>query len=131
MSSAVKLSDNTIAALRDAAQVHSRSMSGQAEYWIRLGRAVERDPTVGYTRLEMALRGLEPVAIDNLDEQEQEELILGMAGAPVTPQEDDFWRDRRKQGVGVGLDDDDNLIYGAQAAKSAKKPAPAKKSAMR
>ena len=119
MSSAVKLSNNTIAALRDAALVHSRSMSGQAEYWIKLGRALERDPAFGYARLERALRGIEPVVIDNLNEQEQEELILGMASASATPQEDDFWRDRRERGVGVGLDDSDNLVYGAQAAKPA------------
>jgi len=120
MSAAVKLSDDTIAVLRDAAQVHSRSMSGQAEYWIKLGRAVERDPAFGYTRVETALRGLEPIAIDSIDEREQEELILGMARVRATPQEGDYWRSRRERGVGVGLDGNDELVYGARAVKPAK-----------
>ncbi|MCL2716219.1 MAG: ParD-like family protein [Alphaproteobacteria bacterium] len=117
MGSAVKLSDTTISALRDAAHVHSRSMSGQAEYWIKLGRAVEHDPSFNLSRIDRALRGIEPVALDGLSRQELDLLFLGMAQAGPTPQEEAFWRDRRERGLGVGLDDDGNLIYGANAVK--------------
>jgi len=117
MGSAVKLSDATIAALRDAAQVHSRSMSGQAEYWIKLGRAVERDPSFSYSRLDRALRGIEAVDPGSLTEQEQDYLFLNMARAAPPPQEETFWRDRHERGIGVGLDEEGNLVFEAQAVK--------------
>lgn len=117
MSQAVKISDMEMKALRDAARVNSRSISGQAEHWLRIGRAMERDPQVGYSRVEMALRGLEPLSLDSLAEAGQDEFIQAMADAPATAVEEDFWRDRRRRGVGVGLDDKDRLVFGTPAVK--------------
>ncbi|MET0540368.1 MAG: hypothetical protein ABWZ88_01295 [Variovorax sp.] len=112
MPQAVKISDHEMNALRDAARLSSRSISGQAEHWIRIGRAIERDPAMGYSRIEMALRGLDPIALDTLGEAEQNAFIESMADAPPTAGEKEFWRSRRQRGVGVGLDDDDNLVFG-------------------
>ena len=117
MSQAVKISDIEMKALRDAARVNSRSISGQAEHWLRIGRALERDPQVGYSRVEMALRGLEPLSLDTLAEAGQDDFIQAMADAPATTAEDDFWRDRQRRGVGVGLDDKDRLVFGTPAVK--------------
>lgn len=117
MSQAVKISDIEMKALRDAARLNSRSISGQAEHWLRIGRAMERDPQVGYSRVEMALRGLEPVALDSLSEAEQDDFIQNLADAPATAAEEDFWRDRQRRGVGVGLDDKDRLVFGTPALK--------------
>lgn len=117
MSQAVKISEIEMKALRDAARLNSRSISGQAEHWLRIGRAMERDPQVGYSRVEMALRGLEPVSLDSLAEAEQDDFIQSLADAPATVVEEDFWRDRRRRNVGVGLDDKDRLVFGSAAVK--------------
>lgn len=112
MGQAVKISDTEMEALRDAARLGSRSISGQAEHWIRIGRAVERDPDIGYSRIEMALRGLEPISLDSLGEVDQDALIEGMADAFPSSAELDFWRSRQQRGLGVGLDEDDKLVFG-------------------
>ncbi|MDB5826226.1 MAG: hypothetical protein JWQ73_446, partial [Variovorax sp.] len=97
---------------RDAARVNSRSISGQAEHWIRIGRAIERDPAIGYSKVEMALRGLEPLALDSLGEADQDAFIERLGNVPATAAEQDFWRKRQRQGLGVGLDDQDKLVFG-------------------
>ena len=112
MAQAVKISDGEMDALRDAARVNSRSISGQAEHWIRIGRAVERDPMVAYSKIEMALRGLEPLVLDSLSKADQDDFIERMGNAPATAAEQDFWRNRQREGLGVGLDDQDNLVFG-------------------
>jgi hypothetical protein len=117
MGQAVKISDSEMEALRDAARVSSRSISGQAEHWIRVGRAVERDPALSYSRIELALRGLEPVALDALGEAEQDDLIERIGTAPATPEETAFWRSRQRRGLGVGMsaeEDGDGLVFGAR-----------------
>ncbi|MEP6720049.1 MAG: hypothetical protein ABJA77_01270 [Variovorax sp.] len=113
MAQAVKISDVEMNALRDAARLSSRSISGQAEHWIRIGRAIERDPAIGYSRIEMALRGLEPLVLDTLDEASQNAFFEQMGEAQPTSVEQDFWRNRQRRGVGVGLDDKDNLVLGS------------------
>lgn len=112
MAQAVKISDQEMDAVREAAQLHNRSISGQAEHWIRLGRAVERDPRFGIVQIEEALRGLRPVG--SLDEEQQDEYFQRFADETLTPSasEEAFWADRRKRGVGVGLDDAGNLVIG-------------------
>lgn len=73
MSQAVKIPKTEMKkALRDAARLSSRSISVPAEHGLRIGRAMERDPQVGRSRVEIALRGLEPVSLDSLAESEQD-----------------------------------------------------------
>lgn len=117
MAHAVKISDLEMNVLRDAARLNSRSLSGQAEHWMRIGRAVERDPAIGYSRVERALRGLEPLELDALGEDQQDAFFEDLAGAAPTPAEDAFWRDRRERGLGVGLDDQDRLVSRAPVRK--------------
>ena len=110
MSQAVKISDSEMAELRRAADVNSRSISGQAEHWIRLGRAVERDPRFGYVQIEEALQGLRPVG--SLSGEQQDEYFRRFAEESLVPtaSENAFWEERRRKGLGVGLDDDGNVI---------------------
>ena len=112
MAQAVKISDEDMQAVREAAQLHHRSLTGQAEYWLRLGRAVERDPRFGIVQIEEALRGMRPVG--SLDEAQQDEFFTRFAEETLTPNtnEEAFWAERRKLGLGVGLDDHGNLIVG-------------------
>ena len=110
MSAAVKISDTEMAAIREAAKLQSRSIAGQAEHWLRLGRAFERDPRFGYAKVEQALKGL--LDVDDLNDQEQEEFFdrVGSVLAAPSALEDAFFKDRQERGLGVGMDEAGNII---------------------
>jgi len=122
MNHAVRISEDEMLELRQAAQLNRRSIAGQAEHWMRIGRAIERDPKVSYALIETALRGLEPAALDTLDDAAHGDELMAMFTGEATESEQAFWRDRQQRGVGVGLDDADRLIHQAKA-KSRKKVA--------
>lgn len=107
---AVKISGEEYAALREAAAVNSRSIVGQAEHWLRIGRAVERDPSIAYSRIEQALHGL--LSVDALDDDEQEAFFDAFSDFMAGPgaSEEKFWEDRRNRGLGAG-DDDDSRVF--------------------
>lgn len=111
MSQAVKISDADMQALREAANIHNRSISGQAEHWLRIGRAVERNPAIGYTRIEQALKGL--LSPDELSGEEQEEFLDRFAEQTLHPSEAEnaYWAGRQRDGLGVGMDDAGVLVY--------------------
>jgi hypothetical protein len=112
MSNAVRISDAEMAALRRAAKLNNRSLSGQAEYWMRLGRAAEQNPTMTMSRIEAALRGLQPVDPGTLDDDEHAALLLGIARGPLTPQGQAFYDKMATDGLGVGMTEDGTLVYG-------------------
>jgi hypothetical protein len=107
---AVKISDPEMEVLREAAAVNSRSISGQAEHWLRIGRAVERDPRFGYVQIEQALKGLRPVS--SLSDEQQEEFFERFAAETLVPtgQERAFWEERQRKGLGVGMDEEGNIV---------------------
>ncbi len=111
MSQAVKISDADMQAVREAANIHNRSISGQAEYWLRLGRAVERNPAFGFDRIDQALKGL--LSPDDLTGEEQEDFFDRFADRmdEASPQEQQFWADRQARGLGVGMDEGGVLVY--------------------
>ncbi len=112
MSQAVRISEPEMKALRAAAQINSRSIAGQAEHWMRIGRAVERDPTIAYSRIELALRGLHPIDLDTLSEAEQDAFLDRTADLEATPTaaRAEFYADRRRRGLGVGMDEHGNIV---------------------
>jgi hypothetical protein len=112
MSNAVRISEAEMAELRRAAELNNRSVSGQAEYWMRLGRAAERTPTMTMSRIEAALRGLQPVDPGDLDDDEHDEFLLGLAKAPLTPQGEAVYEKMTADGLGVGIADDGTVVYG-------------------
>jgi hypothetical protein len=117
MSQAVKISDAEYEAVRQAAAVNSRSLAGQAEHWLRIGRAVERNPEIAYSRIERALRGL--LSVDALNGDEQEEFFDHFAVAMRAPgkSEERFFEERERQGLGVGVDEANNLVYSPNARR--------------
>ena len=117
MSQAVKISDTEYEAVRVAAQVNSRSLSGQAEHWLRIGRAVERNPEIAYTRIERALHGL--MSPDDLTGEEQEEYFDRFADkmGEVSEGERAYFAERERRGLGVGMDEAGKLTYSPNARK--------------
>jgi len=114
MAKALKISDDDYEILREAAAVNSRSLSGQLEHWMRIGRAVERDPSITYSRIEQALRGL--LSAGELSDDEQEEYFDRLTDkmGQVSADEAAFWSERDRKGLGVGVDEEGRLIYGSK-----------------
>lgn len=110
MAKAVKICDSEMEELREAASVHSRSISGQAEHWLRIGRAVERDPRFGYVQIEEALKGLRPVS--SLTDAQQDEFFERFAEETLVPSDAEraYWDDRQRKGLGVGTDEQGTIV---------------------
>ena len=81
MSHAIRISDLEMEHLREAAALHSRSVAGQAEHWIRLGRLVERSPGFDFRRADAALAAL---ALGT-EEREFQDSILASLGIEQDP----------------------------------------------
>jgi hypothetical protein len=116
----IKIPAAEMAQVRAAAAVQSRSVSSQVVHWIRLGQAFERDPNVGFIRVEQALKA--QISVDQLNGAEQETYFDELEKRMDEPSEleNQFFADRVTCGLGVGVDDDGNLITGAQALSDAR-----------
>jgi hypothetical protein len=79
-STAVKISSELLASARQESAVWSRSMTQQIEYWARLGRALERSPSVSMSRVQGALQA--ELEFDDLNVDERA-LVLGRLEAMV------------------------------------------------
>lgn len=111
MAQSIKISDQEMMFLREEASISSRSIAGQAEHWLRIGRAIEKSPHFSYQRIRDALSGMG--SPDDLSAEEQELFFEEFSEQMwnVTPEQEAFFAERIKAGKGVGLDDNDNLIY--------------------
>ncbi|MAF15911.1 MAG: hypothetical protein CMG93_08015 [Marinomonas sp.] len=47
----IKISDDVHDDVRRASQVMSRSINAQAEFWIKIGRLAERNPTMSFSEI--------------------------------------------------------------------------------
>ena len=65
------------------------------------------------SRIEAALRGLQPVDPGQLEDNEHEAFVLGLAKAPLTPQGQRIYERMAQEGLGVGMTEDGTLVYGA------------------
>jgi len=112
MAQSIKISDEEMTFLRKEAKLSSRSIAGQVEHWLRIGRAIEKSPAFSYRRVQEALTGL--VSPDDLNAEEQEVFFEEF--------EDDIWKRRTPEeeaafvkhlgkGTLVGLDDDNELVF--------------------
>lgn len=111
MAATLKISDADMAQLRQAAALHNRSIAGQAEYWMRLGRAVERHPEMTLGRVERALEGL--LDSRELSDAEQEQFLDGLGdamGKHLTQFQGAFHQDIQAQWRGYGVTADDQLV---------------------
>lgn len=110
---AVKISAPEMAHLRAAAEHHSRSIAGQAEHWLRLGRAVEADPRFGFARVDQALRGL--LKVDELSEAEQDLYFDQLPYQPTSEAVVKAYADLGAEPDSWGMDEQGNLVRSAPA----------------
>ncbi|PHZ83927.1 ParD-like family protein [Paremcibacter congregatus] len=111
MGQSIKLADDIVKDVRFEAKLLRRSVAKQAEHWLRIGQAIEQSPSFDYTRIKAALAG--KFDADNLSIEEGvifDEKIFS-ALEETSDAERVFFEKRQKAGLGVGEDEEGNLIY--------------------
>jgi hypothetical protein len=117
MAQSIKISNTEMEILRDESKTFGRSIAGQAEHWMRIGRAIEQSEHFNYRKIQAVLKGtLNP---DHLNRDEQEVYLDDLISAMHEPQEalQQFLDQQQNSGLGVGLDDANQII----SAKSGQK----------
>lgn len=102
MAQSVKLADDIMEKVRTEASLQSRSVAGQLTHWVKIGQAIESSSAFDYENVRAALAG--EVSPDALTAEEQAvwfDKFHDAMTAP-TPEEEVFFANRRKQGLGVG-----------------------------
>lgn len=109
----VRVSASTMKLARAEAALAGRTLSGQVDYWARLGRAVEHSPAFNHVRVRAALAG--KLDADTLNDAESEAYFAGLGEAmetQPTASGQAFWDRLRAEGGGVGLDETGRLVRG-------------------
>ncbi|EMD83272.1 TA system antitoxin ParD family protein [Pacificimonas flava] len=111
MAQSVKLGDDVMKIVRRESELQSRSVAGQITYWLRIGRAIERSGNFDHARLSAALAG--ELETRHLSEEEKDvwlDTFVEKMGQPSAGEEA-FFANRRRLGMGVGLDESGKLVY--------------------
>jgi hypothetical protein len=108
-SSAVKISAELAESARQESAISARSMTQQIEYWARIGRALERSPSVSMSRVQAALKARLDYDALNADERA---VVLGRVEAHVfDPQgSSSLHREFRKAGRSYSAVDEDGAM---------------------
>ena len=59
MSIAVRISDELVKEAKTLSKVKNRSVTGQIEYWAKIGKIAEQNPTLSYELIKEILIGIE------------------------------------------------------------------------
>lgn len=59
MGIAVRISDKLVSDAKIKSKVDNRSLTGQIEYWAKIGKMAEENPDIPYTLLKEMLIGIE------------------------------------------------------------------------
>ncbi len=59
MSIAVRISDELMKEAKTLSKVENRSVTGQIEYWAKIGKIAEQNPTLSYELIKEILIGIE------------------------------------------------------------------------
>ncbi len=106
----VRLPDELVDQARREANVFSRTVSGQIEHWLKLGRALEATPGLTLDRVRAALETrLDP---DELEAAEREiyEDLLGQSLDKPSDQEEAYFAKLRETSGAVGYDENGRLV---------------------
>jgi len=103
MAKTVKIDDQLMDEIGREADVMSRSLAGQVRHWLRIGMSIERSRFFDQSHVVAALEGR--IGPDVLSGEEQEAYIDGLfhQARSGTPEQEQFFRQRRNDGHGVGL----------------------------
>jgi len=68
MAKAVKLSDNIVSDAKIMSKAFSRSIAGQIEYWVRIGKMAEENPDLTYEFIKNILISQQEAKAKRLEE---------------------------------------------------------------
>lgn len=103
MAKTIKLDDELMDLVGREADMMSRSLAGQVRHWVRIGMSVEKSRFFDQSRIVEALSGKRPPDALTAEEQESYVDALFEAGRSTTPEQDRFFTDRRRKGLGAGM----------------------------
>lgn len=67
MSAAIRLSEGIISEAKIVSKVLNRSLEGQIEHWVRIGRLAEENPDLTYDLIKNVLIAREEVEADQVE----------------------------------------------------------------
>lgn len=108
-SQSIRLDDALVETLREDAARANRSISSQAEHYLKIGRSIARSPNFDHDHIELASVG--GIEVEELSLEEQEAFfaefrqLLDKQGGSH-----DYWEQRRRNGLGVGETPDGQLV---------------------
>lgn len=117
MAQSIKLADDIMKIVRRESELQSRSVAGQVAHWVRIGRAIENSGNFDHARITAALAG--EIGTAELTGEEKDvwlDSFVERTSQPG-PEEDAWFTQRRKLGLGVGLDSSGNLVREKTARK--------------
>ena len=111
MAKSIKLNDDIVDVARREAMLQDRSLGAQISHWVRIGRAVETSGKLDHTKISAVLAG--EMQTRELTPEEKSvwlDRFSDLMGEPG-PEEEAFFADRRRRGLGVGLDEKGDLVH--------------------
>ena len=110
MAQSIKLADDIMKIVRRESELQSRSVAGQVAHWVRICRAIEQSGHFDHARITAALAGQIETAV--LTDEEKDVWLDSFVEKMAQPGADEvsYFADRRRLGLGVGLDAAGNLI---------------------
>jgi hypothetical protein len=73
MPTAVRISDDLIKSARKVSKVENRSLTGQIEYWAKIGQIAEENPDLSYKLIKDILLGLKDLETGEFSEYQLNE----------------------------------------------------------
>lgn len=111
MAEPIKLSDDLIEEGRHAAELHGRSLSDQVDLWARIGKAIERSGSFSQQRVDAVLSAKASTTTLNEAEYAVWSDMFDDLLKYATPEAEAFFAERRRLGLGAGLDENNNLVH--------------------
>jgi hypothetical protein len=73
MPTAVRISDDLVKSARKVSKVENRSVTGQIEYWAKIGQIAEENPDMSYKLIKEILLGLNDIETGEFSEYQLNE----------------------------------------------------------
>lgn len=114
MTERVELSDDLMEELCREAERQGRSVPELLEHWVRLGKAVAKSTHFSLAKVQAALSAKAPTTSLNHIEYEVWSDMFDDLLTRTTPQAEEFFAERRRLGLGSGLDENGNLVHASE-----------------
>ena len=111
MPESIRISDAAFLELKAEKTVSKRSLGAQAEYWMNIGRAIERSSSFNNAKIKKALLGqLDPTELSAEEDAVYISQFMDQMKS-TTAEQKDFFNKQKESGVGVGLGNENELVY--------------------